>query len=149
MANSATLTWDGLTELRAMLRGLPEAIQQETVPLVLHHARTSEGQLLLRYPSVSGRLRRGVSVRQTTSEHGAAAVLRSAAPHAGLYERGTKMREGRGGNATGKGSRRDGALANRGRMQRTNTFKNVVDPSRERLYHDLVQLLVRRGFLVR
>lgn len=38
------------------------------------------------------------------------------APHLGLWEKGTRRRQGRGGAGTGRGSRSGGALANRGAM---------------------------------
>lgn len=136
MANNATLSWDGLTELRRALIEMPAALQEESVPLVLYHARASEGQLLVRYPTVSGRLRRGVSLKQSRGPGVVSAVLRSKAPHAHLYERGTTIRKTK-------------KHANRGRMPATYTFNRVVVPSRQRLFDDLVQLLVRRGFVVR
>lgn len=36
------------------------------------------------------------------------------APHVGLWERGTRQRQARGGSARGRGSRSSGKLANRG-----------------------------------
>jgi hypothetical protein len=145
----AELQWDGLAELGEWLHGLPEELQGEAASLVTYHARNAEGQLLVRYPSVSGHLRRGVRLQQSLLKSGSVrAVLVSKAPHAHLYESGTKVRMGRGGRARGKGSRSHGKLANRGAMPAFHTFRDVVGPNRERLLEDLIGLLERRGFVV-
>jgi hypothetical protein len=97
----------------------------------------------------TGNLRRGVRIDQVAARGGSATVLVSSAPHAWIYERGTVVRQGAGGNQIGKGSRRGNKLANRGFTKPTNAFASVVGPARRRLVADLSALLVARGFEVK
>jgi hypothetical protein len=145
------LSWDGLDELRQVLGRMPAVLQPEVQARAFAHAGAAATTLRAAYPEgPTGNLRRGVRLDQRAARGGGSAtVLVSAAPHAWIYERGTKPREGRGGSATGKGSRSHGALANRGFMPRSDAFARVVGPARRRLIDDLTALLVQRGFVVR
>jgi len=135
MANSLELRWDGLAELRRMLRTIPATTQPEVTALVNYHARWAHGALLAAYPEVSGNLRKGVRLAQTMMHGVAAAVVTSRAPHAWIFEKGTRPRQTRRG-------------VNRGSSPPHYTFRNTVTPQRYRLFDDLKQLLIRRGFEV-
>ena len=144
--------WSGMDELRKTLATIPATMQPDVQALVLYHARAAEGALRGRYAlGPTGNLRRGVRLESARAGRGfgPAAVLVSKAPHAWIYEQGTDPRQGRGGNALGKGSRAGGKLANRGFSPAHHTFWNTVEPEGQRLYTDLVSLLTRRGFEVR
>jgi hypothetical protein len=135
MSNRVHLQWSGLDELRKTLATLPATLQPEIDALVRYHARAAEGALLAAYPSVSGALRRGVRLESRQARGGAAAILVSRAPHAWIYERGTRPRQ------TKQGWPRGAAPAH-------NTFFRTVEPQGQRLYADLTSLLERRGFEV-
>jgi hypothetical protein len=150
MADRMVLRWSGMDELRKTLGTIPAAMQPEVQALVLYHARGAEAALRRWYAQgPTGNLRRGVRLGSVVHHGVAAAVLQSRAPHAWIYERGTKIRQGAGGNQIGKGSRKGNKLANRGFSPAHNTFRDVVVPEGLRLYADLKSLLTRRGFLVK
>ena len=149
MANRMALKWDGLSELRRMFATIPAVLQPEATARVFAHAGAAATALRGAYQSRTGNLRRGVRLEQHTTRSGPATVLVSGAPHAWLVERGTEPREGRGGNAIGKGSRSHGKLANRGFMPAAHTFGQIIAAARQPLIDDLTQLLIKRGFEVR
>jgi len=151
MASQKTgLSWDGLDELRAMLKGMPMILAPQVKSIANAHASAAASTLRALYPiGPTGNLRAGVRLEQRAAKGGSGTVLVSAAPHAWIFERGTVVREGRGGRARGKGSRRDGALANRGFMPRSNAFASVVGPGRRALVADLAALLEKYKFEVK
>src|SRR4029434_10598575 len=128
------LSWDGLDELRQVLRAMPAVLQPEVQARAFAHAGAAATTLRAAYPEgPTGNLRRGVRLDQRAARGGGSAtVLVSAAPHAWIYERGTAPR------TTTKGWRR-------GRMPRSDAFAGVVGPARRRLIDDLTALLVQRG----
>jgi hypothetical protein len=131
------LSWDGLDELRALLKGMPIVLGPEVKARANAHASAAATTLRAAYPEgLTGNLRRGVRIDQVAARGGSATVLVSAAPHAWIFERGTVAR------FTKPGWRR-------GKMPASNTFASVVGPARRRLIDDLVALLVSRGFEVK
>ena len=134
-----TLTFTGLTELRNALRVLPETLTDDAEAIVRAHADLAEAQVIQRYPvGPTGHLRGRVYVSQAGTGTSTTATLRSAAPHAHLYERGTKTRRTRRG-------------ANRGRMPRASretAFVPAVIPIRARMVRALIDLVRQAGFTV-
>lgn len=136
---SASLKFDGLTELRAALRKLPEDLAGEASHIVEGIANGAAADIRRVYPSHTGRLIGGVVV--THFEHGkvaAGAIVKSGAPHSHLFEYGTKARR------TGKG-------ANRGTMPKAPESERMVPivvRARKRMYAQLTDLLRRAGFVI-
>ena len=131
------LSWDGLDELRAVLKGMPMILAPQVKALGNAHASAAASTLRATYPiGPTGNLRAGVRLEQRAAKGGSATVLVSAAPHAWIYERGTELRETRAG-------------WKRGRMKPSNAFASVVGPARRRLVADLSALLTARGFEVK
>ena len=144
------LSWDGLDELRAILKGMPMILAPQVKSIANAHASAAATTLRAAYPiGPTGNLRRGVYLEQRAAQGGSATVLVSGAPHAFIFERGTVVRQGAGGNQIGKGSRRGNRLANRGFMTPSHAFRDVVGPARRRLVADLAALLTARGFEVK
>ena len=96
----ATFAIAGLAELKAELRRLPEELASDAGEVVLGAANRAEAAILARYPhGPTGNLRDGVSVHEARADRfGAKMIVRSAAPHAHLYEYGSASRAYKGAN---------------------------------------------------
>ena len=133
------VVWSGLEELKAALRQMPAALAQEGSAIVYAHARSAQQDIVAGYPSVTGRLRGGVRVTlEANARFGAGAVLKSAAPHAHLYEFGTKRRQTKRG-------------WNRGVMPKAPLDKQAIPKIirwRVRMYSQLAAMLERHGLKV-
>jgi len=149
------LRFDGMSELRAQLRNLPETLAGEASHIVEGAANGAAAEIPRNYPIRDtnlhpgprrkspwfppGNLARGVRV--THFERGkvaAGAIVKSAAKHAHLFEFGTRQRR------TNKG-------ANRGVMPKapaSEAMIPVVIRARKRMYSQLADLLRRVGFQV-
>lgn len=135
--------WDGLDELRWHLTNLPQELSDQAQGIVRTAAHRAALRIANRYP-VSGRakkrsgkrLRAGVSVKEEMSHYGARAVVRSAAPHAHLWEWGTEQRQ----NARG---------VNRGAMVPSKygapVFVPVVEEERARMFAAFIEMLRHAG----
>lgn len=86
----ARVVWEGLEELKEALRRLPEALRDDAIPLVLAAADATEIATFTNYPERTGNLRKGVGQKQERSAFGVIAIVYSRAPHAHLYENGTR-----------------------------------------------------------
>jgi hypothetical protein len=137
---SVRLRLDGMNELRAQLRRLPEELRSDASHIVEATANGVAADVRRRYPQgETGNLIRGVAVtRVDAGKVAAGAIVKSASKHAHLFERGTNTRR------TGKG-------ANRGRMPEASESQQmipVVIRARRRMYEQLADLLRRAGFQV-
>ena len=97
----STLRIDGLTQLQAALRALPDHLVSEAAVIVTAQAETASDLIGAAYPTRTGRLRRGLQVQAYGNRASATAVVRSRAPHAHLYEFGTGARRWANGKQTG------------------------------------------------
>ena len=131
--------WQGLTELRSALRELPDDLARDAGPIVAEAAEGAQRDTQIAYPSRTGNLRAGVKVdQQVSSRFGAAARVKSTAPHANIFERGTGPRQTRQG-------------WNRGRMPEAPEHQKmipIVIKHRRRMFEGLKDLVRRAGFLV-
>lgn len=148
---SVRLQWDGLAELRTLLRQLPDDLATEGGAIVLASANEAFTAIETVYVAHqrSGRLRAGLSlVQSATGRFGASILLISRAPHAWIFEHGTAPREGAGGRGTGKGARHGNQAGNRGASPAFHAFIPAVAAARTRMYDALAALLERAGFVV-
>jgi hypothetical protein len=133
------LQMEGLAELRAALRNLPEHLTEEASDIVHRNATAAEQRIAQNYPvGPTGNLRRRVSTEQAKSRLTATSRVRSRAPHASIFERGTRQRR----NAKG---------ANRGRMPEANENQKmvpVVIRQRRQMVEELKDMVRREGFQV-
>jgi hypothetical protein len=90
MAKASAVQWDGLAELLAALRQLPNDLRDEGRRIVSEAAEAARQATIANYPEgPTGNLRKGVVVKEQPSDYGMIALLFSRAPHAHLYEYGT------------------------------------------------------------
>lgn len=147
MANSFRL--DGIEDLKHALRMLPEQLTDQGGDIVRYWARFAAGAARASYPrGRTGNLQDRVVVEYRDSgfgtRWGARAVVINKSPHAHLYEYGTQARHY---YQEGSGKRHEtGAMpaAPPGRA-----FVPNMARARDRMYADLVALLVRQGLAVR
>lgn len=128
----------GLEEFRAALRGLPAHLRDEGAAIVLAHAEQAVREIVSGYPEKSGNLRSHVTVRPSATKFGTGAVVKSAAKHAFIFEKGTTVR-------------RTNTGANRGRMPAADASKAFIPKAiraRQRMVRALMDLLRRAGFEV-
>lgn len=101
----ASLTFHGILELKEQLRNLPAELKGKATAIVLDSAHSAAADIKGQYPLgppgrfrkgkpiEPGNLRKGVKVVvKEIGPLGVAAQVRSAAPHAHLYEFGTEAR---------------------------------------------------------
>lgn len=87
MANNR-IQWEGLAELRAELRRMPDELRDEAARIVRAAGEATEVATYTNYPEISGNLRKGVGRRETMTKYGIVVTVYSRAPHAHLYEMG-------------------------------------------------------------
>jgi hypothetical protein len=145
MANPS-MSWNGLSELKKILRSLPDDLAEEAGRVVVWNANAAAGDIRASYPRVSGNLQDGVVVEVDNSfvgsRYGARAIVKSKAPHAYIYEHGTEARH----YFTQKGR---GVRKAVGRMPAGNIFVPRVIKHRRRMMDELVEFLIRKGLMVR
>lgn len=132
------LELQGLEEFRAALRALPDHLREEASAIVLAHAEQAQREIVGGYPQHTGNLRSRVSVRPSATRFGTGALVKSAAKHASIFERGTAIRQTRAG-------------ANRGRMPEAATAQAFIPKAirvRARMVRALIDLVRRAGFQV-
>jgi hypothetical protein len=136
---SVRLEMQGLAELRAALRQLPQEMTDEAATIVDAHARLAESQIKQNYPQgPTGNLRRGVTRDHYKSGFTARAIVKSRAKHASIFENGTQTRRTANG-------------ANRGRMPappESQRMIPVVIRRRKAMVEALKDLVRRAGFQV-
>jgi hypothetical protein len=136
MASRNRIRWDGLDQLKADLRALPANLGAEGGAIVEAHADIAIADIDAAYPTRTGRLRKGLKKTiNRTGRFGTGAVIRNNAPHAYIFEHGTKARH----NAIG---------AFRGSMPAGNVFIPRMQKWRRRMYQQLAALLERAGLRV-
>jgi len=99
----ASLTFTGIQELKQALADLPANLKGEATAVVLDNAHAAAAAIRNQYPTgATGNLRKGVKVVvKEVGPVGVAAQVRSAAPHAHLWEFGTQARHTKMGWARG------------------------------------------------
>jgi len=136
---SVSVNLIGIEAFRAALRNLPETLRQEADVVVQAQADAMAREAQQAYPEgPTGNLRRGVTVRTLRSSYSVAAQVRSRAPHAHIFEQGTKVRR------TDKGY-------NRGAMPQASDADRFVPKAiraRRRLTSALIDIVRRAGFEV-
>lgn len=132
--------WDGLDELKAWLRNLPQDLVSEANFIVNGAANEAARRIVDRYASGKvGDLKDKVSVKPMRSapggRFGVGVVVISASNIAFLYENGSEVRH------TGLGY-------NRGRMPATHVVVQEVTAKRREMYRKLASMLERKGLRV-
>lgn len=133
------LQWQGMNEFKEALRKLPEHLANEAGEIVVASAEGAARTIQANYPQgPTGNLKRGVTVSRERSRVSTAAKVTSRAPHAHLFEFGTRRRM-------------TNNHANRGVMPEapaSQAFIPAVIRARARMTDALIALLEREGFLV-
>ena len=133
---SASIQWSGLLELREALKHLPDDLTAEATAIARDAATGARDEIRAVYPVATGSLVRGVTLRESKKGRWQAAFrVISRAPHANIFEAGTKTRR------TKKGW-------NRGFMPAADLFVPIVIRHRARMWAPLKALVERAGFEV-
>jgi len=144
----SAVKWTGLDELREQLRRLPLELADEAQAIVDAHARMAQQDVQAGYPSVTGRLIGGVRVTlHSLARWGAGAVVKSTAPHAWVFEHGTKARTFTGTDKLG----RVFDNAPRGTMKAASRDQQAIPKFihwRARMYAQLAAMVERHGLVV-
>ena len=137
MASDNRLTWDGMEELKAALRSLPEELSQEGGDIVVEHATEAGEDVRAHYAAaaVTGNLEKHVKVVIESRTAGASVVVKSTAKHAIIYENGSKMRKTKDGR-------------NRGMMPPAKVFVPTMIRERREMLVELAELLKTKGLEV-
>jgi hypothetical protein len=147
MAAQASVKWDGLHELQAWLRNLPESLRDSATGIVVGAAERAYHDIHNAYPVWTGNLRNGLKVNRIDDSNtafgqfsrgkhlGVGAVLYNNAPHAYIFEHGTETRSYQG--------------APRGSMPAGNIFIPRVIRHRREMYERLAGMMREYGLQVR
>jgi len=130
-----TIKLDGLDDLRAALRNLPEDLAHDAAQIVQQAAESTGSDLKEHYPVRSGNLRRGVRVTIESNKAGVSGLVRSSAKHASIFERGT-------------GQRHTNAGWNRGRMPTPPADERLIPRAiryRQKMVGQLIALVKSYG----
>jgi hypothetical protein len=127
----AFVVWDGLTELLAALKAMPETCAGEAAHLVDGAANGAYVDISGAYPIRTGNLRKGMRLQRVVKKGlEVGAEVKNVAPHANLFEIGTQARHTKIG-------------ANRGSMPPGHVFVPRILKARRRLTQDLKDMVVR------
>jgi hypothetical protein len=133
---SAKIQWSGLTEFLQEFGSIPKDLHNEGMEIVKEETEGAAVEIAQQYGQhqATGRLARSVRTFYPSASI-LVGIVRSVAPHAHLFEFGTKQRR----NAKG---------ANRGTMPKANPEITVPIARRRRgrMSRRLVELLQRHGF---
>jgi len=137
---SVKLNFDGMNELRAALQALPDDLAEEAAGIVTATAQEAKSSIQGGYPmGPTGNLRNRVTATNNAAHRAAAvSIVKSAAPHASIFEYGTKRRH------TSKGW-------NRGKMPQPPEAERMIPKVirlRARMVSQLIELVRRAGFEV-
>jgi hypothetical protein len=142
---SNRIVMEGLTEFREALRRLPEELATEAGDIVQAHAEAAKADIQRGYPIgpgsrkfPAGILQGRVVVERNRSKVSSHAIVRSRAPHAIIFERGTVTRR------TDKGW-------NRGRMPKASSDRAMIPKVirwRRKMTDALIEIVRRAGFEV-
>lgn len=139
---SARFVFDGLAELRAQLRQLPAELTVEASRIVEANANTAAVDIRTSYGqhAVTSHLQRGLVVTHVDQgKYSAGALVKSTAPHATIFERGTAARHYITVN---------GVTHETGTMPAFNIFVPAMIRARRRMFTALADLLRRKGLEV-
>jgi|SRR5262245_2352503 len=147
MANSVSIRWSGLEDLKALLRTLPAELAAEGGGIVESHARAAANVIEKLYPiGRTGHLAGGVRVTlNANGRYGTGALVKNAAQHSFIYEHGTEPRTYAGTDTLG---RVYGKKPSRGRMKAHPVFIPAMQDFRDLMYENLAAMLTRHGFYV-
>lgn len=137
---SASVKLEGLDELRAELRQLPETLKAEAAQIVLDAAESCKREVQAAYPTgPTGNLKRGVTMTTDANNRaGVSARVKSNAKHVHIFEKGTQLRHTNSG-------------ANRGRMPpapESQRMIPIVIRARRRMVQQLIEMVQRQGLEV-
>jgi len=137
--NTVTFAWTGLEELRAALRSLPDDLTGDARAIVLAHGDRAVSAIVAGYPEKTGTLKGRVVAKTLpgTGRFYAGVQVRSQAPHATIYEKGTTDRSYRG--------------ADRGVMPPAPPGRGArakIITERRGMWIDLIGVLQRAGLIV-
>lgn len=145
MAGGNRLVFDGLDELRAALRRLPDDLTGEASHIVEGAANGAAATIGAGYAVKSGELLEGLTVTHAhAGKYGAGMVVKNTAKHAWLYDNGSEARHyvtaSGAEHATGKMW---------GRRPPTHLFVRSVVRARRRMFEQLKAMVTRHGLVVR
>ena len=134
------LNFDGMSELRTALQNLPQDLADEAADIVSATAQDAKSAIQSGYPiGPTGNLHNRVTAANNAGRRAAAiAIVKSNAPHAWIFEHGTRRR------STAKG-------ANRGSMPEAPESAQMIPKVirlRARMVNQLIELVKRAGFVV-
>jgi hypothetical protein len=133
------IQWQGLTEFKTALRNLPDDLTDDAGNIVMGTSESVQREVQANYPTgPTGNLKARVSSERGQSKFGASAMVRSRAPHAHIFEKGT-------------GQRQTASGANRGRMPEAPASQQmvpVVIKHRRQMFERLKDLVRKAGFQV-
>lgn len=143
--NRTTLRWNGLDDLKAALRSLPQDLTDDAVGIVNAAVQSAEQEIAAGYHvGPTGNLRRGLRTTMKPGLFKTVAVLTNTAPHAWLWDHGSQLRH----YATRRGRQhRTGAMW--GKTGPPFTFIRGVTKWRAIMYDRLAAMLAQHGLTVR
>lgn len=135
---ASRVRWQGLAELQAALRSLPEQFAGEAAHEVEAAANSAAFDIRSAYGAhrYSGKLQDSVKVNQRPGKFGAKATVKTTAKHAHLFEFGTQARHTTLG-------------VSRGSMPPGNIFLPRIIKARRQMQARLIAMLERAGLRVR
>lgn len=136
MSSNNRIRFDGLDELKAALRKLPERLTAVATEIVEATARETKAEVSAAYPTgPTGNLKRLVVISRWNGRYVTGAVVKNNAPHAYIFEHGTQVRK------TSLGQ-------NRGRMPPGRVFIPIVVRKRREMLERLKAMVEREGLMV-
>jgi len=132
MPKLAGVKWDGLDSFKRELQVITADLVSEAEGILVESAFAAGDHIRSLYPYVDGALRRGIVVVPSRGMVLAGAELKNIAPHAYIYEHGTRVRENRAG-------------AKRGRMKPTPTFEPIAESYRTSAISSINFRLIQKG----
>ena len=144
---SLNVSWSNLDALYKELAALPQALHGEANAILLESAQAAKAEISAAYPLGPGNRRRGIApgglkrglvLTPARGRLFAGAVLRNRAPHAWIYEHGTKPRvlKGRGMYPAG---------TERGASPPHHTFHPIAEAHQRAAVAAIVQLEYAHG----
>jgi hypothetical protein len=132
--SSVKLTFEGMEEVKALLRQMPEAFAGEAANIIEGNWNGAAADIKAGYPARSG-LAKSVTVEHRRSKFGAVSIIRNTSPRALWFEEGTQVRHTSFG-------------ANRGAQKPGHVFYPPVRRARRKAMQELKEMLIRAGLTV-
>lgn len=139
---SASIRWEGLSELREALRSLPNDLKAEASHIVEGAANSAAVDVKASYAAhvLTGDLINHLTVTHfEANRFSAGAIVKNTAKHAWLFENGSEARH----YITVRGK-----THLTGKMPAAHTFIRAMISNRRRMYDQLGDLLTRHGLQV-